>query len=84
MEKINNDIPHERKKIIIKGEDLSLTKTMVSLKSMMKTWNTKDQGYLVECRAMEGRVSMEEIHTEERAAVDSVIPPLLKKFKDVF
>ena len=74
---------HEGKKVVIRG-DPSLTKTMVSLKSLMKTWNSEDHKYLVECRAMEGVISMEESHTEDLAAVDSVIPPLLKKFNDVF
>ncbi|KAA0038740.1 ty3-gypsy retroelement transposase [Cucumis melo var. makuwa] len=34
--------------------DLSLTKTRVSLKSIMKTWEEDDQGFLVECRGGRG------------------------------
>ncbi|TYK29286.1 ty3-gypsy retroelement transposase [Cucumis melo var. makuwa] len=46
---------HEGKKITFRG-DPSLTKTQVSLKSMMKSWEAENQGFLVECRAMEGGV----------------------------
>ncbi|TYK19390.1 Transposon Ty3-I Gag-Pol polyprotein [Cucumis melo var. makuwa] len=54
----------EIKKIIIKG-DLSLTKTRIGLKSMMKAWTDSDQGYLVECRALEGVMLTEESAEKE-------------------
>lgn len=38
---------YEGRKVMIKG-DPSLTKTRVSLKTMMKTWGV-EEGYLVEC-----------------------------------
>ena len=51
---------------------------------MMKTWNTEDQGYLVECRAMEGKLTAEELNTaDDMIIVDTIIPPLLNKFHDV-
>ncbi|KAL4022425.1 hypothetical protein IC575_016157 [Cucumis melo] len=40
------------KSICIKG-DPSLTKTRISLKRMFKTWSDQDEGYLIECRAIE-------------------------------
>ena len=43
---------HQGKKIIIQG-DPSLTKGRVSLKNMMRTWGENDQGFLIECRALE-------------------------------
>ena len=66
--------------MIIKG-DPSLTKTRVSL----KTWKGSDQGFLVECRAMEWEVSStkgEEI--EEVLTVEESVYVVLKKFEDVF
>ena len=42
------------KQICIKG-DSSLTKTRISLKSMFRTWGDQDEGYLIECRAVEVR-----------------------------
>lgn len=50
---------HHDKKAIIRG-DPSLTKTRVSLKNMMRTWDESDQGFLVECRAIEGGVELAE------------------------
>ena len=55
---------HEGKKIIIKGES-SLTKTRIGLKTMMKAWTDSDQGYLVECRVLEGRVILSEEVVED-------------------
>ena len=43
-------------KVVIKG-DPSLTKARVSLKHMMKTWTKSDQGFLIECRALEGEMT---------------------------
>lgn len=51
---------HGDNKVIIKG-DPSLTKTRVSLKSLMKTWIDSDQGYLIECRALEGEISFADL-----------------------
>ncbi|KAA0057242.1 ty3-gypsy retrotransposon protein [Cucumis melo var. makuwa] len=72
------------KKIIIKG-DPSLTKTRVGLKSLMKAWTDFDQGYLVECRALEGGVML----TEESAETETNVVPtnmqnVVGKFNDVF
>ncbi|KAL0539536.1 hypothetical protein IC582_023751 [Cucumis melo] len=75
---------HEGQKIIIKG-DPSLTKTRVGLKSMMKAWTETDQGYLVECRAIEGGVVLAE---EEKGTEVDVIPAtvqnVLDNFSDIF
>lgn len=38
--------------ISIKG-DPSLTKTRISLKSMFKSWEDQDEGFLIECRTVE-------------------------------
>ncbi|KAA0032313.1 Transposon Ty3-I Gag-Pol polyprotein [Cucumis melo var. makuwa] len=40
------------RQICIKG-DPSLTKARISLKSMCKSWNDNDEGYFIECRAIE-------------------------------
>ncbi|TYJ97700.1 Transposon Tf2-9 polyprotein [Cucumis melo var. makuwa] len=40
------------KSVCING-DPSLTKTRISLKNMLKTWDNQDEGYLIECRAIE-------------------------------
>ncbi|KAL0539304.1 hypothetical protein IC582_023509 [Cucumis melo] len=75
---------HGGRKVIIRG-DPSLTKKGVSLKSMMKTWEGDDQGFLVECRSIEGKVPVATFYEEEyETTVDNSIPPLLKKFLDVF
>ncbi|TYK06186.1 ty3-gypsy retroelement transposase [Cucumis melo var. makuwa] len=42
----------EALQICIKG-DPSLTKAQVSLKSMIKSWEELDEGFLIECRAIE-------------------------------
>lgn len=47
------------KSIVLKG-DASLTKSNISLKRLVKYWGPADQGFLVECRAMEGGVSLAE------------------------
>ncbi|TYK06622.1 ty3-gypsy retroelement transposase [Cucumis melo var. makuwa] len=44
---------HQGRKIVIKG-DPSLNKASVSLKNMIKSWEDSNQGFLVECRSMEG------------------------------
>ena len=75
---------HQGEKIVIKG-DPSLTKFRVSLKNMIKTWKDSDQGFLIECRAME-RVyePMEDDGIEEVLTVEEAVSVVLKKFEDVF
>ncbi|TYJ97524.1 transposon Tf2-1 polyprotein isoform X1 [Cucumis melo var. makuwa] len=55
------------------------------LKSMMKGWTETDQGYLVECRAIEGGVVLAE---EEKGTEVDVIPAtvqnVLDNFSDIF
>ena len=75
---------HHGRKVIIKG-DPSLTKTRVSLKTMMKTWEGPDQDFLVECRAMEWDTSSAEGgELEEVLTVGESVTVVLKKFEDVF
>ncbi|KAA0061363.1 peroxidase 64 [Cucumis melo var. makuwa] len=75
---------HEGKKIIIKG-DPSITKTRVGLKTLMKAWTDSDQGYLVECRALQGGVILsEEVMEEEVNMVPADVQTMLDKFNDVF
>ncbi|TYK09954.1 Ty3/gypsy retrotransposon protein [Cucumis melo var. makuwa] len=75
---------YEGRKVIIRG-DPSLTKKGVSLKSMMKSWEGEDQGFLVECRVIEGNVTVATFYEEEdEPTVDTAIPLLLRKFEDVF
>ncbi|TYK18018.1 Retrotransposable element Tf2 [Cucumis melo var. makuwa] len=75
---------HDGKKIIIKG-DPSLTKTRMGLKSMMKAWTEADQGYLVECRALEGGVMLTEESVETgNNVVPADVQNVLGKFNDVF
>lgn len=45
--------------MVLRG-DPSLTKSRVSLKSMIRSWTEADQGFLIECRFMEGGVSLAE------------------------
>ncbi|KAA0055708.1 protochlorophyllide-dependent translocon component 52 [Cucumis melo var. makuwa] len=77
-------VDYEGRKVIIRG-DPSLTKKGVSLKSMMKSWEGEDQGFLVECRVIEGNVTVATFYEEEdEPTVDTAIPLLLRKFEDVF
>ncbi|KAA0049929.1 ty3-gypsy retroelement transposase [Cucumis melo var. makuwa] len=69
---------------VTKG-DPNLTKTRVSLKTLVKTWTDSDQGYLVECRALEGPITVNEITVdEETPQVPTKIDRVLVQFKDVF
>lgn len=68
---------HEGKKIAIRG-DPSLTKTQVNLKNMMKYWGIEDQGFLIECRAMEGSLSIEEMYDEIMPTINESIPAPIK------
>ncbi|XP_031745972.1 uncharacterized protein LOC116406393 [Cucumis sativus] len=75
---------HNGKKVKIKG-DPSLTKAMVGLKNMIKSWRDSDQGFLIECRAMETMYEPPEDNgIEEVLAVDEAVSDVLKKFEDVF
>ena len=75
---------HEGQKIIIKG-DPSLTKTRVGLKSMMKAWTETGQGYLVECRAIEGGVVLAEKEKETEAdVIPTNVQNVMKNFSDIF
>ncbi|KAL0539948.1 hypothetical protein IC582_024170 [Cucumis melo] len=75
---------HEGKKVTIRG-DSSLTKTRVSLKSIMKSWKADDQSFLVECKAMEGGVSVDEgVDEEPLPTVENAIPAIIDKYADVF
>ncbi|KAA0045136.1 ty3-gypsy retroelement transposase [Cucumis melo var. makuwa] len=79
------DVPSPRRKKGHNSWDPSLTKKGVSLKSMMKSWEGEDQGFLVECRAIEGKVPVATFYEEKvESPVDNSIPPLLKKIADVF
>ncbi|KAL4027645.1 hypothetical protein IC575_010820 [Cucumis melo] len=71
-------------KVTIKG-DPSLTKTQISLKGMIKNWDTDDQGYLVECRALE-KEDMEdrEADTQVTETEEGRMTAIISKFSDVF
>lgn len=51
---------YNKNKVVIRG-DPSLTKTRVSLKSKMKIWTDFDQGFLIECRVLEGGMTLAEL-----------------------
>ena len=75
---------HKGKIVVIKG-DPSLTKSRASLKKMMKTWDNSDQGFLVECCVVEGRlVIREEDDLEEVLKVEESVAVVSKKYEDVF
>ncbi|TYK03666.1 general transcription factor 3C polypeptide 3 isoform X1 [Cucumis melo var. makuwa] len=64
---------HGGRKVKIHG-DPSLTKKGVSLKSMMKTWEGEDPGFLVECRAIEGKKEEMEKLVDEMLASGIIRP----------
>ena len=74
---------HLGEKIVIKG-DPSLTKSRVGLKNMIKTWNDSDQGFLIECQAMERVYEPTEADGIEVLTVQEAVSVVLKKFEDVF
>ena len=80
MEESDSDFFAPRKEDLIQG-DSSLTKVRVSLKNMMKTWRENDQGFLVECRALERSEWSSE---EEELTVEELVTVVLKSFEDVF
>ncbi|TYK05483.1 ty3-gypsy retrotransposon protein [Cucumis melo var. makuwa] len=68
-------------KICIKG-DPSLTKTRISLKSMFRTWGDQDEGYLIECRAVEVRNTANSEHymTEVPLSESDSVQMVLKQY----
>lgn len=51
---------------------------------MMKTWDDSEQGFLVECRAIEGGASLTEKNDiEEELTVEEFVQVVLKKFENV-
>ena len=65
--------------------DLSLTKVRVSLKHFMKTWTKFDQGFLIECRVLEGGMTFAELKgIDEEPTIHESIPVILVKYEDVF
>ncbi|KAA0047329.1 myosin-11 isoform X1 [Cucumis melo var. makuwa] len=73
----------EGKQICVKG-DPSLTKARISLKSMFKTWLDQDEGYLIECRAVEVCEELEQSSTEIVQSESGPVQLMLKQFEDVF
>ncbi|KAL4032435.1 hypothetical protein IC575_005508 [Cucumis melo] len=73
------------KHVSIKG-DPSLTKARVNLKNMIKCWGEKDEGFLIECRAIEveGMCRNDCYMVNMEAEKDSPIIAVLKQFGDVF
>ncbi|KAL4010180.1 hypothetical protein IC575_030485 [Cucumis melo] len=73
----------EGKQILIKG-DPSLTKSRISLKSMIKTWVEQDEGFLIECRAVQVHTENEQSSTAATTIGDEPLQNVLKQFEDVF
>ncbi|KAA0048439.1 ty3-gypsy retroelement transposase [Cucumis melo var. makuwa] len=71
------------KLICVKGYP-SLTKARISLKSMFKTWGDQDEGFLIECRAVEVCEKSEHSMTETLHFETSPVHTVLKQFEDVF
>ncbi|TYK05420.1 Ty3/gypsy retrotransposon protein [Cucumis melo var. makuwa] len=75
----------EGKEVKIKG-DPSLTKARISLKNMMKNWEEKDSGFLIECRSLQVRVVEGDecclLNTE--AVGKGLISSVIKQYQDVF
>ncbi|KAA0064688.1 ty3-gypsy retroelement transposase [Cucumis melo var. makuwa] len=64
--------------------DPSLTKSRISLKSMIKTWVEQDEGFLIECRAVQVHKENEQSNTAVTAIEDEPLQNVLKQFEDVF
>ncbi|TYK02775.1 Transposon Ty3-I Gag-Pol polyprotein [Cucumis melo var. makuwa] len=75
----------EGKSIKIQG-DLSLTKARVSLRNMIKAWEERDEGFLIECRAVEVVTPSDNdcYMANMEIEVDSTLSTVLKQFEDVF
>ncbi|KAA0045922.1 transposon Tf2-1 polyprotein isoform X1 [Cucumis melo var. makuwa] len=72
------------KKVVIRG-DPSLTKTKVSLKHIMKTWTPSDQGFLIECRFLEGGMTFAELYgIDDVPTIQESILTAIAKFEDVY
>ncbi|KAL4037585.1 hypothetical protein IC575_001182 [Cucumis melo] len=75
----------EGKEVKIKG-DPSLTKARISLKNMMKNWEERDSGFLIECRSLQVRTVGDEeyclLNTE--AVSKGLISSVIKQYQDVF
>lgn len=75
---------HENNKVVIRRHP-SLTKTRVSLKSMIKAWTKSDQGFLIECRALEGGISLADLYgLDDVPNIQESIPAVLAKLEDAF
>ncbi|KAA0046241.1 Ty3/gypsy retrotransposon protein [Cucumis melo var. makuwa] len=73
----------EGKQICVKG-DPSLTKSRISLKSMFKTWVDQDEGFLIECRAIQVCEENEQSNTGIVLPEAESLQTMLKQFEDVF
>ncbi|KAA0057627.1 ty3-gypsy retrotransposon protein [Cucumis melo var. makuwa] len=75
----------EGKSIKIQG-DPSLTKARVSLKNMIKAWGERDEGFLVECRAVEVVIPSDNdcYMANMEIETDSTLSTILKQFEDLF
>ncbi|KAL0550402.1 hypothetical protein IC582_014912 [Cucumis melo] len=73
------------KQVCIKG-DPSLTKARVSLKSMIKSWGEQDEGFFIECRALEveGLIGTKCCKADVIPEVVSPVLSVLDQFMDVF
>lgn len=72
------------KTIILRG-DPRLTKARVSLKRMKKCWDVNYQGYLIECRALEGGMSLAKCYgVDEVPTRTESKPRLLARCLEVF
>lgn len=77
-------IKNEQGTLILKG-DPRLAKTKVSLKKMMMAWEEEDQGFLVECRAIEAMTSSEEEYGDPRHSdMSGDVEQLIKDNESVF
>ncbi|KAA0032599.1 peroxidase 64 [Cucumis melo var. makuwa] len=67
-------------------EDPSLTKARVNLENMIKAWGVDDEGFLVECRAIELVTPVNnDCHTTHmEIETNSSLNTMLKQFEDVF
>ncbi|KAA0041085.1 uncharacterized protein E6C27_scaffold477G00590 [Cucumis melo var. makuwa] len=73
------------KQVCING-DPSLTKARVSLKSMIKSWGEQDEGFFIECRALEveGLIRTKCCKADVIPEVVSPVLSVLDQFMDVF
>lgn len=51
----------------------------------MKTWIDSDQGFLIECRALQGRMTLAELYVvDDVPIIQESISAVLVKFEDMF